>query len=158
MESILKGSDDGVLQSGLLSFQTLSIDWYSKKNTTFRKLDLFSSSSVGTRGTCPVIEVSSFKQTQLSRCLSSVIEVSSFKQTQLSRCLSSVIEVSSFKRTQLSRCPSSVIEVSSFKETQLSRCLSSVIEVSSFKRTQLSRCPLRLRTRTDPVFEILCVS
>jgi hypothetical protein len=52
--SILKGSDDGVLQSGLVCFWTLSIVWYSKKYTVFRKMDLFSSSGVGKRGTYSV--------------------------------------------------------------------------------------------------------
>jgi hypothetical protein len=75
-KSILKGSDDGILQSGLLSFCTLSIVWYSKKHTTFRRPYLSSSSGVkkgapmllrplerANLNHCPVIEVSSFQQT-----------------------------------------------------------------------------------------------
>jgi hypothetical protein len=45
LQLILKGSEDGVLQSGMLSFWTLSTVWYSKKHT-FQKLDLFSFSGV----------------------------------------------------------------------------------------------------------------
>jgi hypothetical protein len=39
-------------KSGPLSFWTLSIVWYSKKHTTFRRLDFFS--CVGKRGTYSV--------------------------------------------------------------------------------------------------------
>jgi hypothetical protein len=35
MNSIIKGSEDGVLQSGLLSFWTLSIVWYYKNTRRF---------------------------------------------------------------------------------------------------------------------------
>jgi hypothetical protein len=43
----LKGSDESELQSGLMSFWTLSITWCSKKHTMFQKLNLFSASGVG---------------------------------------------------------------------------------------------------------------
>jgi hypothetical protein len=52
-QSILKGSDDGVLQSGLW-VPGLCPSSGILKNTTFRKLDLFSSSGVGKRGTYSV--------------------------------------------------------------------------------------------------------
>jgi hypothetical protein len=42
-KSILKGSDDGVLQSGLLTFWTSSIVWYSKKYQTMDKVQKLNS-------------------------------------------------------------------------------------------------------------------
>jgi hypothetical protein len=54
-KTILKGSDDGALQSGVLSFWTLSIAWYSKEHTTFRRPDLSSSSGVGNRIGAPFL-------------------------------------------------------------------------------------------------------
>jgi hypothetical protein len=41
IKSVLKGSDDGILQLLLLDFRTFSTVWYSEKSTTFQKLGLF---------------------------------------------------------------------------------------------------------------------
>jgi hypothetical protein len=100
VKSILKDPDDGVLQSGLLSFWTLSIVWYSKKTYNVSKIG--SIFVLGCREEGHQLSWVRLKE------LTSITGQPMSEQCSACSCSDLGCPVIEDTRTQLSRCPYSL--------------------------------------------------